>query len=366
VKENLVKREMSSKQNYNAIDIARVIFAILVVSAHVKPLGNVDEDSFLGIINFFIQKYMARIAVPFFFVSSGFFLYRKMYNKREIRQVSVAYIKRLLRQYFIWSIIYLPLSVEEFLGHKWGWYHSIKIYIRNVIFAGSFIHLWFLPALVFSIILVSFMLIHDIHPKVIVLVAFLFYIMGLLGQSWYGMILPIKGAWPELWTALKRVGAIIVTTRDGLFDGFLYVAIGMYLAVRNVRLKMTTAIEYFCMSMVAMLAEVLLLQYIGFICAYEMFLFAVPATLFLFLFLIELYLNENDIYKDLRIISKIIYFSHFWIYVAIKRLFSKIHQSMADSCLVFIFTLLFAFLLSFVVMKVSRNKMFSWLKILYT
>ncbi len=52
---------------YNAVDLAKFICAILVVSIHVVPFGNTD-NALLVLLNYFIQNWFSRIAVPFFFI----------------------------------------------------------------------------------------------------------------------------------------------------------------------------------------------------------------------------------------------------------------------------------------------------------
>ena len=51
-----------NKQNYNAIDLTKFICSILVVAIHIKPFGDNVDFHFL---NYGIQNYLARIAVPF-------------------------------------------------------------------------------------------------------------------------------------------------------------------------------------------------------------------------------------------------------------------------------------------------------------
>ncbi|MBQ6686626.1 MAG: acyltransferase family protein, partial [Firmicutes bacterium] len=59
-------------RRYASIDAARFFCALLVVAIHVRPLETYTE---LG--NFLLDKGLCRIAVPFFFLVSGFFWARK-------------------------------------------------------------------------------------------------------------------------------------------------------------------------------------------------------------------------------------------------------------------------------------------------
>ena len=71
-----MQEERAKKTNYNAIDLGKFICAILVVTIHVKPFGANGSEVFT-FLNLFLKQYIARIAVPFFFITSGFLLFRK-------------------------------------------------------------------------------------------------------------------------------------------------------------------------------------------------------------------------------------------------------------------------------------------------
>lgn len=215
------------KQNYNAIDLTKFICAILVVTIHIAPFG--DNEN-LRFFNYGIQNYLARIAVPFFFVTSGFLLYRKSTLENFSMDRTFKYALRLLRLYIIWSLIYLPLNIKIFLGNGQSIIHSVLVYIRNFIFTGSYTQLWYLNATIFAVILISFLLKKHIAPKKIIIYAAVFYFAGLFAQSYFGVIRPLRDLTPNLWHMLKLLSKIIVTTRDGLFEGFLFVAIGMFFA----------------------------------------------------------------------------------------------------------------------------------------
>lgn len=60
--------QMKKVQNYNAIDIMKVVMAILVVFIHLNPLRDFGNE-----LDFFSSIAITRIAVPFFFMASGFF-----------------------------------------------------------------------------------------------------------------------------------------------------------------------------------------------------------------------------------------------------------------------------------------------------
>ena len=98
---------MRGKQ-YAAIDIARYVSALLVVCIHVYPFAGISET----FNTYFIQT-LCRLAVPFYFVVSGFFFFRKWDPDEE--EANEAHFKRyewrILKLYLIWSVIYLPYVI---------------------------------------------------------------------------------------------------------------------------------------------------------------------------------------------------------------------------------------------------------------
>ena len=353
-------------RQYNAIDLAKFVCAILVVMIHVAPFGNATSHSLFAYFNFGIQNYFARIAVPFFFVSSGFLLFRKASYERFNYDRSKNYIIRMLRLYVIWTIIYFPFVFRSFFYDEKGFIYAVLSYVRNLFFTGSFTHLWYFPALIFAVILISFSLYIGVKPYGILSVAFAFYILGLLAQSWYGLILPIHESMPSIWNLLKATQLIIVTTRDGLFEAFFFVSMGMYFAFFEVKMSIKNALLLFVFSMILMGAEVFFLQYIGFIREYDMYFFLVPVTFFFFCLIITVKLPDRPIYKTLRMLSSLIFYSHLWINLVVSKALQVLFEKIYGSYFHFLITIIITIVFSYVILKMSGRQRLKWLKTLYT
>lgn len=115
------------------LDYFKFFLSILVITPHIQPLF--EEDSLVG---WLISNGIARIAVPCFFLISGYFIHLRLDNKEKLKK----YLLHLLIVYTTWSFIYLPI-----------YYTTIEP--RSLItfaFMGYY-HLWFLPALILGIII---------------------------------------------------------------------------------------------------------------------------------------------------------------------------------------------------------------------
>ena len=66
------------RKNYYALDVAKLICALLVICIHTGPLLDISSDA-----NFVLVQVLARLAVPLFFVISGFLFFQKIDLQRE-------------------------------------------------------------------------------------------------------------------------------------------------------------------------------------------------------------------------------------------------------------------------------------------
>lgn len=91
---------------YNSIDAMRLIAAILVVSLHVP---------FSPIIGKFTSD-IARIAVPFFLMCSGFFLYST--SPKVFKDNSLKSIKKAI--YLLVTGTFIYLFTDFIIWHNWN------------------------------------------------------------------------------------------------------------------------------------------------------------------------------------------------------------------------------------------------------
>lgn len=356
--------DISKQMTFQAIDIARFLFSLLIVAFHFPPFSGGEQLS--ALLNFFLLHYLERLAVPFFFVCSGFFLYNGINWTYRNEKKEKAYLVRIIRLYLVWTVIYLPYSIYTFRYDDAGFVHALTIYLRDFIFTGSVFHLWYLNALAFAVFLLMISRRRRFNAKSILIIAGLLYMAGLTAQSWFGAIKPLEGAAPIIWAGLKKIGNLIVTTRNGLFEGFFYVAAGMYIAVNGPKRNKRLVAFGFALSMGGLLAEILILRKLGWIRATDIYLFQAPAAVFLFILLRDMSNQEGKDKRKLRKISGLIYYVHplagFLTEIVVESIDSKLSLI---SPLIFVLVLTLSLLFSVMVLKVSEIKQFSLLKKIY-
>ena len=149
------KVDNANRQN-NCIDLFKFIMAIAVVAIHTHPLENCTSGDLLK-----IYEIMVNMAVPFFFLASGYFLGMKMSwpyseNVNDINRI-IKQLKRIIQMYLIWTAIYLPLAIYHFISLKTIPIKAALIYIRGFIFIGEQYNswpLWYLLSTIYTLLII--------------------------------------------------------------------------------------------------------------------------------------------------------------------------------------------------------------------
>lgn len=273
--------ETNRSGNLNGIDLIKFFCALLVFIIHVPPFrGNISGVG--QTINFYLQHYLGRIAVPFYFVCSGFFLFRKMPAYTLDADLIQNYCFKLLRLLGTWYIL---------------------------LFVGKTGHIWYLVASVVAVLLICVCRHLRLKPLFVFALAGLLYTIGLLGDSYHGFIAPLKEI-PIVNSIWKSYTYAFDTTRNGVFMGFIFVLIGATLSQQKTLLKPFPAAIGFVVSMLLLLAEVRWLRSHRIPIEYNMYIALLPAVFFLFSFARTISLKEHTIYKHLRNIGMLVYLSH--------------------------------------------------------
>ena len=284
------------RKAYYALDVAKFISAFLVVCIHTGPLLDVDATG-----NFILVQILARLAVPFFFVASGFLFFRKLdfkreYNDYENKAQLKHYLWRLCKIYIIWTILYLPFTYLLLKGQDGITVNSVLLYVRDFFFTGSFYHLWFLPALLVAVPVVYICLFKLGLGKTI-LFGFLLYLIGM--------------QIPGIQSVYQAYLQVFSTTRNGLFFGVMFIAMGALFAQRTLYLKNWQVLLGFLLSAGLLFAECFALKDNGFMHELtSMYAMLLPCMFFLFLGLLRIHLPQSKVYKTLRVLSLLIYVMH--------------------------------------------------------
>ena len=167
----------ASMQAIPSIDFMRVICAILVVIVHTQSKGG---D---GVVEYTLTQIIPRVAVPFFFMISGYFLSLSLTKKHDIR-IIFKYLKRIIATYILWSMIYYIVTIQYNLRNNISIAKVTKHFIINCFSIGSSYQLWYFPALILSVFV--FMFFYKMNKlNLLIGLSIILYMIGLFGSSYY-------------------------------------------------------------------------------------------------------------------------------------------------------------------------------------
>ncbi len=273
---------MKNNKDLGALDIFRLAAAALVVFIHAPAIPALGDTG-----NLILSGAVARIAVPFFFAVTGMFT--DFSSAEKIKKL----VKKTTLIYAAATAVYLP----------YGTYYSS---VRQLVFDGSFYHLWYFPALIAGVLIV-FLLRKLPLPAAFGISAAL-YAFGLFGDSYAYLVQGI----PAVKTAIDLSAKIFSYTRNGIFFAPLFLLIGNFIGNRlpePPRRAKRALISAPCLllSVAALIFERLSLRGITFAPHDNMFISLVPCTAFLLLLLTSIKARPLP---ALRTISMWIYIIH--------------------------------------------------------
>lgn len=139
------------KRNYPWIDAAKLLCAALVVFTHTYCYD-------LGMAGFLVQRILSPIAVPFFFITSGFFYVRGLEQTQDRKAYAVRYVEKNLTMYLCWMALTLPIAIWNFtLAHPGAGLVMLAAYLgRSLFFTGSMGVYWYILSLVCCGVLLYF------------------------------------------------------------------------------------------------------------------------------------------------------------------------------------------------------------------
>ncbi|MBS4197603.1 acyltransferase family protein [Lederbergia citri] len=271
----------------HSIDFMKGISIFIVVYFHTMLF----DGNQINRLNIWLLLF-PRFVIPFFFIASGFFLGINIKKRLNYTKYFKGYILKLVKVFVVWYFIYLIYDcvVNLLLAIHMGleikseiarYFLSIpKLGVLYYGMGNTSYHLWFLTALIWSmIILFLFIKLKKLH--LLLVISLLLNIIGLFGQTYSGIFhLPLD-------------------TRDALFFGLFYTTLGCYIAfnfekVKQLiaKVKAKTIIYLFILATILQAAESVITRIWldGTKGGMGYYLSTIPLTVFLFLLLIK---NKN-------------------------------------------------------------------------
>lgn len=218
-------------RNY-AIDFVKGVGLFLIAALHITIFGQFHEPS-----NWVVNTSM-RFVVPFFFLTSGYLLFKKLQKSENKQKIFQRYVLRVLKyylagftlcyafDYFVMAPLWEMPSVF-FRGFVSGSFWSDFLYYGMLHVSGF--HLWFLIAMFWAGIVIFLACRKDIKKiKQVAFIALGIHLIGLFGMT----------------QPYSQFFVVPIFPRDGLFFGLFYMSLGGLWAVDGINVKKYVPSQY--------------------------------------------------------------------------------------------------------------------------
>lgn len=171
-----MKTNTNTTKQFDAINIFRLIFAYFVIVVHTNAFQCFgDTAAFIG------SFWIGMLAIPFFFATSGYFLYSNFNKKDYLKR----YIKKLSLIFIVASILYVPLFLPQMypdLSTK-----GIRYIFQTVIIYSLPGHLWYISTLLMSAVVIYFFLKKN-WIKPLIILSIILFIPSVIGQGYSALV----------------------------------------------------------------------------------------------------------------------------------------------------------------------------------
>lgn len=277
-------------KNFKVIDFMKLCMACFVVAIHTNPeniVGCVAGQEIIRVIY--------NIAVPYFFLTSGFLLFGGISDASNTIRIH-KYLLKICRLYVVWTLLYLPFTIWGFANEHMSLGKSMLVFTRNFLLVGENWYswpLWYLLALIIAVFIVWRSLSWGLKVKQILLIAVLLHVLGLWIN--YCHCNGTASNFIEMYYALFK------TTRNGIFIGLLYITLGILAACKKEINKNMLIIGMF----IGFLGSLFHVPFGDVLFAYAVFALTLK---------LELHLIPVGFCTYMRKLSSIIYFMHmYWV-----------------------------------------------------
>lgn len=259
------------------LDFFKIFLGVLVVTIHTAPLPDI-----FPFYNWLISKGIARIAVPLFFIISGYFLVGRIEHFAKLKK----YLIHLFIVYIVWYVIYLYDWISLLQAEN-----KFTVYEMAVSFLMGYFHLWFLPALISGVLILYVAKKILRKDSIILAVAF-------------ALLLTAICLWPSV--------HLIKLFRNGLFFGFPFLAIGYGIKQSALigKIKNTPLVALTVLSSITLIAESYLCYNKGINTDLHFSLLLLCPALFILVMKHSQYVESKNYVGEL---SSAIYFTHIFV-----------------------------------------------------
>ena len=326
------------------------MMSILVVAIHTNLFGCTEGP-------------VVRIAIPVFFIVSGYLFFDKIKELREDEKWSalIHTIKRNGQLYLFWFILLLPFTLYTRRYFVNGVLKGILEFIRGLFFHSTFRASWYIMALIIGIIIV-FLLSRCFANWIILLISIIFYVLTLLSSNYYFLI-EMNSNTREVFDVMRK---IVCEPHGNFMVSLIFLTIGkMIVESKQKRIPVYGYAVSGMLALLGLLAEHLWLNEIR-IGEYDntCYVMLIPVAIFTVLFALNLQVKfKKAVY--LRKTSTIGYCVHIPVSMMVTKVFQILNIHDSNNLLWFVVTILITYAIAGCILKLAEIPMLKFLRYAY-
>lgn len=197
-------------KQFDMINVFRLIAAYLIIVIHTCAFQCFGEVA-IFVTNFSI----CMIAIPFFFATSGYFLYSGFNKPNYMKN----YVKKLSLIFLVATIIYAPLCLPGMYGDLAT--KGLKYIFQTVIIYSLPGHLWYISTLLMSA-LVIYVFLKKNWMKPLMILSVILFILTVIGQGYFNVF---EGQ--LIMKCIDGYNVIFDRIRNGFAFGIPYMTMGV-------------------------------------------------------------------------------------------------------------------------------------------
>lgn len=318
----------------------KVIMAFNVVGIHV---GSYFDIIFSANVNYALD-----MAVPFFFVCSGFFIQNKISKSGDPFIVLYKSCIRYVKLYVFWHIIYFPVALKFLISNMHNFYENLSYCVHNFLFVGEIVFswpLWYLHGLIVAIILIYLLYKFKLSLLQIWFVSIIMMIFGYLLSIAYES----EGNGCVKLISQSVDNFLGSTERNGLFRGFALVTTGMIIH------KYCMHIRYKCFLGVFLI-----------LISYFLYQNSLPLHLILsggglFIVASSIRLIDHPCYVSLSFCSTMVYFIHMFLVILAHMLLKNYANSVTNIYMIWVAIFIVTWIVAIIMCYLNKCRYFQWI-----
>lgn len=273
--------------------------ALVVVVNHLHPF-----DDFLA-KNIFLKNaydFIIQFAVPFFFITTGFFIGKKISNIDKLSDddynILISHLKKTLKIYILYTLIYFPLSLYGFVYENKNIIEALVYFIRGILFVGENFNSWILwyilSEIYFYVFIINIKKITN-NVKKICIIGLWLYIIGIIINVFNNSVFN-----HEILMVLQKIVKIFIPN-GRIFYSFIFIPIGIIISKKE---KLKKIPIYFTLLTVIIISNIYIYNEI-----YSKISLLICSTI-LFKFIINTNAKNEKISNFCKKYSQNLYFWH--------------------------------------------------------